>query len=423
MLHWVTTILLLFLCLASTPLAENLFKNSSRNNLNNNKVNDPFQSLILEMKKYIKDCKLDPSSEELKEKYGGVYMNNNNKRRSSRNSKEINDDDASFSSRQYYLTKAHLRHLDNKNLNNSNYTTQQEHASAYGRNWNMGGNDNYKLNNFGENLLRNGNYNNNENRNRNDRRNGCKNDQNNNSNNYDRNGPDRNGNGYSNQNNRQNSYNSDNYPGQNYNSQGTGDFYNRRSDGMDRGYSSNMETILEPSSHGTNRNYQSYQNQQTRHYGTMPYPAGSSFTSISNYNRQSERQDDIDNRRSSGSYYIISGLQPPQQVIMARQQEGRYPRSSGNLNDWNKSEENVECIARCILGYLDVLDEDKTPTEMALIKWLQDHENDSNNRIKALRKIRRCYARLSTSDIEESCEFSRTLCHCLEIDIKNLTNL
>lgn len=43
------------------------------------------------------------------------------------------------------------------------------------------------------------------------------------------------------------------------------------------------------------------------------------------------------------------------------------------------------------------LDDNRSPSESALIKWLQDHMPSDGKRIKALRETRRCFARLASS--------------------------
>ncbi|XP_050304924.1 probable serine/threonine-protein kinase clkA [Anthonomus grandis grandis] len=89
--------------------------------------------------------------------------------------------------------------------------------------------------------------------------------------------------------------------------------------------------------------------------------------------------------------------------------------------DRNESDENEnnQCISQCVFGYLHLLDEDRSPSESMIIKWLQEHINGSDmDRIKVLRDARRCFARITTTDIEDGCEFSQELSKCLELDLE-----
>ncbi|KAJ3649726.1 hypothetical protein Zmor_021451 [Zophobas morio] len=84
----------------------------------------------------------------------------------------------------------------------------------------------------------------------------------------------------------------------------------------------------------------------------------------------------------------------------------------------SNNDEDSQCVSQCVFGYLEVLDDNRVPSETLVIKWLQDHLSNDMKRIRALREARRCFARLSTSDIEDGCEFSQSLSKCLNLELE-----
>ncbi|KAL3286797.1 hypothetical protein HHI36_001291 [Cryptolaemus montrouzieri] len=84
-----------------------------------------------------------------------------------------------------------------------------------------------------------------------------------------------------------------------------------------------------------------------------------------------------------------------------------------------RSDTNEEqCISQCVFGYLEVLDDSRVPSETLVIKWLQEHLQDDMKRIKALRKARRCFGKLSTMDNKDGCDFSKSLSTCLNLELE-----
>ncbi|EFA06162.1 probable serine/threonine-protein kinase clkA [Tribolium castaneum] len=103
---------------------------------------------------------------------------------------------------------------------------------------------------------------------------------------------------------------------------------------------------------------------------------------------------------------------------------GNMRRGYGRNLDMNlrakRSNDNddSQCVSQCVFGYLEVLDDNRVPSETLVIKWLQDHLSNDMKRIRALREARRCFARLSTSDTEDGCEFSQSLSKCLNLELE-----
>nr|WKF45143.1 odorant-binding protein 10 [Podabrus annulatus] len=94
-----------------------------------------------------------------------------------------------------------------------------------------------------------------------------------------------------------------------------------------------------------------------------------------------------------------------------------YGYSGGYLR--SKRSDNMECISQCVFGYLEVLDDNRSPSESALLKWIQDNLPNDAKRIKAVRETRRCFARLVSSDTSDGCEFSKSLSNCMRLGIEN----
>uniref|UniRef100_M3UZD2 Odorant binding protein 5 n=1 Tax=Ips typographus TaxID=55986 RepID=M3UZD2_IPSTY len=112
------------------------------------------------------------------------------------------------------------------------------------------------------------------------------------------------------------------------------------------------------------------------------------------------------------------------------QGNGNIPRSpfgSSNLPRRQRSsyfnreddDNDNDCISQCVLGYMQLLDTDRSPSETLIIKWLQEHvTRNEMDRIKALRDTRKCFGKLVTTDIEDGCEYAKELSKCLELDLE-----
>ncbi|XP_066247749.1 probable serine/threonine-protein kinase clkA [Euwallacea similis] len=105
----------------------------------------------------------------------------------------------------------------------------------------------------------------------------------------------------------------------------------------------------------------------------------------------------------------------------ATQPNNRRYRSSYFREDSRNDEEDDDnqCVSQCVFGYMHLIDEERSPSETLIIKWVQEHvaENDME-RIKALRHVRKCFATLTSTDIEDGCEFSSELSKCLQLDLE-----
>ncbi|KAK5648440.1 hypothetical protein RI129_003332 [Pyrocoelia pectoralis] len=77
-----------------------------------------------------------------------------------------------------------------------------------------------------------------------------------------------------------------------------------------------------------------------------------------------------------------------------------------------------QCLTQCLFEYLGVLDENQSPSEFALIKWIQDNTPQNEKRIKAIREVRRCFGQIAASDNGDGCNFSKSLLKCLNIEIE-----
>ncbi|CAG9760067.1 unnamed protein product [Ceutorhynchus assimilis] len=109
----------------------------------------------------------------------------------------------------------------------------------------------------------------------------------------------------------------------------------------------------------------------------------------------------------------------PEMTLGFNKPRSRKRRYSYYKRDDSDSRDDNQCVSQCIFGYLHLLDEDRTPSETLVIKWLQEHVTGNDmDRIQALRDARRCFGRLTTSDIEDGCEFSKELGKCLELDLE-----
>ncbi|XP_066146080.1 probable ATP-dependent RNA helicase ddx42 isoform X5 [Euwallacea fornicatus] len=138
-------------------------------------------------------------------------------------------------------------------------------------------------------------------------------------------------------------------------------------------------------------------------------PSGSnSFDVRKLHNGYNTNEDCPDNR---GNMFGGFAIQP----------NNRRYRSSYFREDSRNDEENDDnqCVSQCVFGYMHLIDEDRSPSETLIIKWLQEHvaENDME-RIKALRHVRKCFAMLTSTDIEDGCEFSSELSKCLQLDLE-----
>ncbi|KAF5305070.1 hypothetical protein FQA39_LY09332 [Lamprigera yunnana] len=71
----------------------------------------------------------------------------------------------------------------------------------------------------------------------------------------------------------------------------------------------------------------------------------------------------------------------------------RYKRS------YNNKDNDENCFTQCVLGYLEVLDEDKSPSESAFIKWFRNNSPRGEKKNKAIREVRRCFGQLAASGL------------------------
>ncbi|XP_030760444.1 probable serine/threonine-protein kinase clkA isoform X2 [Sitophilus oryzae] len=272
-----------------------------------------------------------------------------------------------------------------------------------------------------------------------------------NENNYDINFNQGNGGSvYDSRNNDRNSRNSNRYGSQNWNSQ-----YNQGSQNTNRykqgerfnqRQNFNYPGMTTPYG-SSNQNYGGYPdssnyNSRRNNYGAgNPYaPQGNSFnyeesqnnnpyngyngySSGSNNNQRTSQCGPNNNDRNYGRNNNYNGnnnddanRNPYNMYNMHRLKRYNHSDSDDKKDD---DDDDDECVSQCIFGYLQLLDEDRTPSESMVIKWLQDHISGSDiNRIKALRDARRCFARLITTDTEDGCEFSTELAKCLELHIE-----
>ncbi|XP_066146077.1 probable ATP-dependent RNA helicase ddx42 isoform X2 [Euwallacea fornicatus] len=118
-------------------------------------------------------------------------------------------------------------------------------------------------------------------------------------------------------------------------------------------------------------------------------PSGSnSFDVRKLHNGYNTNEDCPDNR---GNMFGGFAIQP----------NNRRYRSSYFREDSRNDEENDDnqCVSQCVFGYMHLIDEDRSPSETLIIKWLQEHvaENDME-RIKALRHVRKCFAMLTSTE-------------------------
>ncbi|KAG5893093.1 hypothetical protein JTB14_024294 [Gonioctena quinquepunctata] len=96
-----------------------------------------------------------------------------------------------------------------------------------------------------------------------------------------------------------------------------------------------------------------------------------------------------------------------------------YPYGSRmrRSNSYSKENEN-QCTSQCIFGHMELLDDDQIPSETLVIKWVQDHITDDDmKRITSLREIRKCFGKLSSSDNEDGCEYSKELSKCMNLEL------
>ncbi|GJQ79108.1 hypothetical protein Trydic_g5363 [Trypoxylus dichotomus] len=91
-------------------------------------------------------------------------------------------------------------------------------------------------------------------------------------------------------------------------------------------------------------------------------------------------------------------------------------RSNDDFNRWKREGDN--CVAQCIFGYMELLDENNIPSESATIKFLQDHTGNDRKRLKLVRDSRRCFAKLATTENEDECALSKALAKCLRLNME-----
>nr|UWL63294.1 odorant binding protein 4 [Pagiophloeus tsushimanus] len=181
-------------------------------------------------------------------------------------------------------------------------------------------------------------------------------------------------------------------------------------------------------SFGADSMYGSNNNQES--YGFRSPNRGYQTSSTNNYdirsldgpsrglNRDNLPNSDCNNNGNEGSGTNMYAYNPGMPFGFNNHQS-RYKRFNYFNRDENKENENNQCVSQCVLAYLHLLDDDRTPSESMVIKWLQEHVTGNDmDRIKALRDARRCFARLTTTDIDDGCEFSKELSKCLELDLE-----
>ncbi|KAF5280384.1 hypothetical protein FQR65_LT03193 [Abscondita terminalis] len=79
-------------------------------------------------------------------------------------------------------------------------------------------------------------------------------------------------------------------------------------------------------------------------------------------------------------------------------QDAYVPPSLGyDYRRYRRFDSDEECVSQCVFGYLEVLDDNRSPSETALMKWFHDNAPQDDKRIKAIREIRRCFGHLAAS--------------------------
>ncbi|XP_060528340.1 GATA zinc finger domain-containing protein 14-like [Cylas formicarius] len=171
-------------------------------------------------------------------------------------------------------------------------------------------------------------------------------------------------------------------------------------------------------------NYATSQNPfKNQWYGSNGNRAGgnSGGNSGTNYNFNPYGDDcdeDGQNRENNGGYgYLHHRHMPP---VMKNLLKGtRKKRYSFGIHKTNKSNNNDQCISQCVFAHLQILDDYRSPSETMFVKWIQDHYKESDaERVDTLRHVRRCFARLTSTDIEDGCEFSSRLSECLNLSLE-----
>ncbi|KAF7281186.1 hypothetical protein GWI33_005034 [Rhynchophorus ferrugineus] len=91
---------------------------------------------------------------------------------------------------------------------------------------------------------------------------------------------------------------------------------------------------------------------------------------------------------------------------------------SKRFNNSNSDDEDDECVSQCVFEYLQLLDDDRIPSESLFIKWLQENASGTDmDRIKSLRETRLCFGRVAATDTDDGCKFSKELAKCLNLNI------
>ncbi|KAK4883975.1 hypothetical protein RN001_000246 [Aquatica leii] len=100
-------------------------------------------------------------------------------------------------------------------------------------------------------------------------------------------------------------------------------------------------------------------------------------------------------------------------------QDAYVPPSLGyNYRRYRRFHSDEECVSQCIFGYLEVLDDNRSPSETALMKWFHHNAPQDDKRLKAIREIRRCFGQFASSDKGNACDFSKSISDCLNLDIE-----
>nr|XP_023013553.1 TBC1 domain family member 5 homolog A-like [Leptinotarsa decemlineata] len=173
---------------------------------------------------------------------------------------------------------------------------------------------------------------------------------------------------------------------------------------------------------GESNNYNKYEYNPTSNYGSNGYIKGyNSNREIQNFeSTRGETSSNIYGSNRDNSYGQPNSYNNDNYYSSSSDRETTgysYGQRTRRGSNYNREYDN-QCTSQCIFGYMELLDDDRLPSETLVIKWIQDHITDDDmKRITSLREIRKCFGRLSASDIEDGCEYSKELGKCMNLDL------
>ncbi|CAG9861441.1 unnamed protein product [Phyllotreta striolata] len=369
-------------CISETKLKDVLW-NSGKSNYNRSNNEDDENVLKSEVKNVLKLC-------------SSKYKNDDNEGN--------NDDNRYHGNGQASETYRRITQNGNyyKNFGYYDYDNQQDKNS---RNKHNSNNDNYNTRNDGNT--------NNDNNSNNNNNNGYRNRNNNyNSGSY----------GSSSNNNEDpyssygssNSYSSNNRNNNNYDQQHNGMVTITCKCPPCSSYQSRFDSYS--NSNDRSRNGNSYDNRGNG-YGTRSAAGyngessngyGSGYGTDRTRSAQQENSFGYNNRGRNDGYdgYYNVGMS-----------YARRTKREKNNNEYGSNRDDFECTSQCVFGQMELLDDDQTPSETLVIKWIQDHiPNDDMKRIRSLREVRKCFTRMSTTSIDDNCDYSNELAKCLNLE-------